>query len=36
MTTGAIITIVVMWAVFIGALAWCFTQIGKGGGKWED
>ena len=35
MTTGAIITTVVMWLVFIGVLTWCFTRIGKGG-KWED
>jgi hypothetical protein len=35
MTIAAITTTIVMWAVFIGVLAWCFTRIGKGG-KWED
>ena len=35
MSTGAIISAVVMWLIFIAGLAWCFTQFGKGG-KWED
>jgi len=35
MNTGAIVTIIVMWAIFIGAFGWCFSQLGKGG-KWED
>jgi len=35
MTTGAIVTLVVMWLVFIGALTWCFSRLGRGG-KWED
>jgi hypothetical protein len=35
MTTAAIVTTVVMWAVFIAGLVFCFTRIGKGG-KWED
>ena len=35
MTTGAIVTIIVMWVVFIGGLAFCFSRLGKGG-KWED
>jgi cbb3-type cytochrome oxidase subunit 3 len=35
MTTGAIVTTIVMWVIFIGALWFCFSQMGKGG-KWED
>jgi cbb3-type cytochrome oxidase subunit 3 len=35
MEISAIVTTVVMWLVFIGALTWCFSQVGKGG-KWED
>jgi len=35
MTTGAVVTMVVMWLVFIGALTWCSSRLGKGG-KWED
>ena len=35
MTTGAIVTLVVMGLVFIGALTWCFSRVGRGG-KWED
>ena len=35
MTTGAIVATVVMWLVFIGALWFSFSQMGKGG-KWED
>jgi len=31
MTTGAIITLIVMWVVFIGALGFCFSRLGKGG-----
>jgi cbb3-type cytochrome oxidase subunit 3 len=35
MTTGAIVTTIVMWVIFIGALWFCLSQMGKGG-KWED
>ena len=35
MTTGAIITLIVMWVVFIGALAFSASRMGKGS-KWED
>jgi len=35
MTTGAIVTTIVMCVVFIGVLWFCFSQMGKGG-KWED
>jgi len=35
MATGAIITTVVGWLVFVGALTWCFSRVGRGG-KWED
>ena len=35
MNAGAIITLIVMWVVFIGALGFCFSRLGKGG-EWED
>ena len=35
MTTGAIVTTIVMWLVFIGVLWFSFSRMGKGG-KWED
>jgi hypothetical protein len=35
MNGGAIATIIVMWAIFIGAFGYFFSQAGKGG-KWED
>jgi len=35
MTTGAIITLIAMCVVFIGALGFCFSRLGKGG-EWED
>ncbi len=35
MSAGAIIAMVVMWLVFIGALAFSASRLGKGG-KWED
>jgi hypothetical protein len=35
MDTGAIISMVIMWLVFIVGLVFCFLQIGKGG-EWED
>jgi len=34
MNTGAIITTVIMWLVFIGALAFSAFRMGKGS-KWE-
>ena len=36
MATGAIVTAVVMWVVFIGGLSWCFARWKRAGGKWED
>lgn len=36
MTTEAIITAVVMWAIYIGALGWCFSKLRGGGGGWDD
>jgi len=35
LTTGAIVTTIIGWCIFIGVLALLFTRIGKGG-KWED
>lgn len=35
MSAAAVVTTFVMWIVFIGVLAWCFTRVGRGG-KWED
>jgi len=35
MTTGAIITAVIMALVFAVGLIWCFRQWGNGG-KWDD
>jgi preprotein translocase subunit SecE len=35
MTTAAVITTVLVWLLFIGGLAFCFSRLGKGG-KWED
>jgi hypothetical protein len=35
MTTGAIISTVVISLILIGGLCFCFKQMGKGG-KWED
>lgn len=35
MNTGAIITIIVMWAIFIFAFGFFFSKAGRGG-KWED
>lgn len=35
MAGGAIISMVIMWLVFIIGLSFCFSRIGKGG-KWED
>ncbi len=37
MNTGAIVTTVVMWLIFIGALGYCLSpRVRKRGGKWED
>jgi len=36
MNTGAIITTIVFWLIFIGGFSFFFSRIGKGGGKWED
>jgi len=35
MTTGAIVSTIIMWLVFIGGLSFCFSKIGKGG-KWGE
>ena len=35
METGAIISTIIMWLVFIGGLVFCFSRLGKGG-KWEE
>ena len=35
MTTGAIISTIVIWLILLGGLGICFSRLGKGGG-WED
>jgi len=35
MDTGAIVSMIIMWVVFIGGLGFCFSRLGKGG-EWED
>jgi len=35
MTTGAIISMILVWLVFIVGLSFCFSRVGRGG-KWED
>ncbi len=35
METGAVVTMIIMWLVFIVVLGFCFSRLGKGG-KWED
>ena len=35
METGAIVSMIIMWLVFIVGLTFCFSRLGKGGG-WED
>lgn len=35
MGAGAIVTLIIMWLLFIGALGFCFSRLGKGG-QWED
>ncbi len=37
MNTGAIVAMVIMWVIFIGALSWCLSpRVRNRGGKWED
>jgi hypothetical protein len=36
MTTEAIITAVVVWVIYIGALGWCFSKLRSGGRGWDD
>lgn len=35
MTAGAIITIIIMTAIFIIGLSWCFSNSKKSNSKWE-
>jgi len=35
MATGALVTMIIMWLVFIGGLGFCFSRLGKGG-WWAD
>ena len=35
MTAGAVISLIVVWAILLGGLGFCFSRIGRGG-KWED
>lgn len=35
MEAGAIVTMIIMWLVFILGLGYCFSRMGKGG-TWED
>ena len=36
MSAEAIITTIVMWAIFIGGLSWCFSNFKKSNNsKWE-
>jgi len=35
MTTGAIISTIVIWLILLGGLGICFSRLGKGG-EWED
>jgi len=35
MSAAAIITTIVMWAIFIGGLSWCFSNFKKTKSKWE-
>lgn len=34
MNAGAIVAAVIMWIIFIGGLAWCFSRWKRT--KWED
>ncbi len=36
MTTGAIITAVIMALIFAVGLIWCFKRWSTGSSKWED
>jgi hypothetical protein len=36
MTTEAIIAAILVWAVFIGGLSWCFSKWRGKGGRWEE
>jgi len=35
MTTGAIISTIVIWIILLGGLGICLSRLGKGG-EWED
>lgn len=35
MSTGGIISAIIIWLLFLGGLAFCLTRLGKGGG-WQD
>jgi hypothetical protein len=35
LTTGALLTTIIGWVIFVGVLAILFSRVGKGG-KWED
>ncbi len=35
MTTGAIVSTIVIWVILLGGLVFCISKIGKGG-EWED
>jgi heme/copper-type cytochrome/quinol oxidase subunit 4 len=35
MSTGAIITLIVVWAIFIAGFYWCFNNLKKFRSKWE-
>ncbi len=36
MATDAMVAAVIMWAVFIGGLSWCFAKWRGGGSRWEE
>jgi hypothetical protein len=36
MTTEAIITAVVVWVIYLGALGWCFSKLRSSGRGWKD
>ena len=36
MSTEAIVTAIIMWAVFIVGLTWCFSKWRRGGSEWDD
>jgi hypothetical protein len=35
MTTGAIVSTIVIWLILICGLGFCFFRLGRGG-EWED